>query len=75
MDDKSLMPFGKHKGKTLEDTPAGWLVWFMEQDWAEEKYPELFAYCEEKEEQLRDEAKEYRPDFDSPIDRDGLKDE
>jgi hypothetical protein len=31
LNDKSLMPFGKHKGKAMEDVPAGYLLWYMEQ--------------------------------------------
>jgi len=43
--DNTLMPFGKHRGTPLKDVPAGWLDWFMDQDWAEEKWPRLVEYC------------------------------
>lgn len=28
-DDDSIMPFGKHKGKTLEDVPASYFIWLQ----------------------------------------------
>lgn len=30
MDDNSLMPWGKHKGKKLIDVPASYLLWLYE---------------------------------------------
>lgn len=27
MDDNSIMSFGEHKGKRMEDVPEGWLIW------------------------------------------------
>ncbi len=30
MDDNSIMPFGKHKGKRLVDVPADYLLWCYE---------------------------------------------
>lgn len=56
--DKTIMPFGKHEGLPLESVPASYLVWFYEQDWAEEKYPEIYLYCKEKEFELYDETLE-----------------
>ena len=30
MTDKSIMPFGKHKGKQLDQVPADYLMWLYE---------------------------------------------
>lgn len=30
--DQSLMPFGKHRGKNMEDVPASYLLWLWEED-------------------------------------------
>ena len=29
--DKSIMSFGTHKGKEMQDVPASWLMWFYGQ--------------------------------------------
>lgn len=55
--DKSPMPFGKHKGIPLESVPAGYLLWFAEQQWATE-WPALLEYIGENRERLEDEAEE-----------------
>jgi uncharacterized protein (DUF3820 family) len=31
------MPFGKHKGESLEDIPVEYLDWLIGQDWMDEK--------------------------------------
>ena len=30
MNDNSIMPFGKHKGKKMADVPWGWLIWMYD---------------------------------------------
>lgn len=30
--DKSLIPFGKHKGKCMEDVPASYLLWLWNEN-------------------------------------------
>lgn len=30
MHDKSIMPFGKHKGKHLDQVPAAYLLWLFD---------------------------------------------
>lgn len=32
MNDESLMPFGKFKGKKLEDVPASYLIWLYDEN-------------------------------------------
>lgn len=32
MDDNSIMPFGKHKGKILKDVPDEYLLYIYEED-------------------------------------------
>lgn len=38
------IPFGKYQGKDLDDVPADYLIWCLEQSWFEAKYPELNDY-------------------------------
>lgn len=59
--DNTRMPFGKHAGTPLADVPASYLLWFYEQDWAEERYPDIYNYCKECEEQL---YSDYSTDYD-----------
>ena len=40
-----LMPFGKHKNCQMQDVPVTYLSWFMSQEWAEKKYPDVFLYA------------------------------
>jgi hypothetical protein len=47
MTSKTLMPFGKWKGKPLSDVPRSYLDWLFDQDGAEEKYPDLFTWYAE----------------------------
>ncbi len=30
MDDNSLMPFGKHKGKKMSEVPHGWFIYLYD---------------------------------------------
>mgnify|MGYP001560632121 CR=1 FL=1 len=41
------MPFGKHKGKSLDDIDTGYLDWLIGEEWVEKKFPVLYhAICE-----------------------------
>ena len=42
--DDDIMPFGKYKGKSLDQVPDSYLIWFLKQDWCDE-YPELVEYA------------------------------
>ena len=42
--DQSLMPFGKHKGKKMEDVPANYLLWLWNEDIS---HPDVRAYIAE----------------------------
>ena len=33
---KYVFPFGKHKGKTLEEAPVNYLYWLLDQDWVKD---------------------------------------
>jgi len=37
-----LLPFGKFKGKAIDEVPDSYLTWLLEQDWFEEKFEDLF---------------------------------
>lgn len=75
LSDKDLrMPFGKHKDKLLDEVPVDYLVWCRDQDWLEERYPEVAGYIKrqklsidrEMEEML--ERRKDGPDFDRDYD-------
>ena len=55
MNDNSLMPFGKHKGKKLANVPAQYLLWCLVQGDIKTKYPELIEYIEDNYEILKSE--------------------
>lgn len=44
MDDNSIMPFGKHKGKKMANVPGDYLKWLYKERKA---YGKLKAYIEE----------------------------
>lgn len=44
MTGKDIMTFGKFKGLPLEKVDKGYISWFLQQDWTEEKYPDLFEF-------------------------------
>lgn len=44
LNDDSLMPIGKHKGKQLGKIPNSYWAWFARQPWATQ-YPDLLAYA------------------------------
>lgn len=45
--DKSVMPFGIHKGKQMIDVPADYLIWCQEQDWIKREWPPIYDYIQE----------------------------
>lgn len=40
LDPLFTLPFGKFKGKDIEDLPRSYLEWLTEQEWFWKKYPE-----------------------------------
>lgn len=48
--DKDVMEFGKHKGEKLANVPAGYLLWFWNQN---EKNFALMKYIEQNMEGLK----------------------
>jgi hypothetical protein len=46
--DNDRMPFGCHKGKRMQDVPAGYLDWLLDQPCIEH-YPEVKDYIERNE--------------------------
>lgn len=42
--DEDLMPFGKHKGRKLEDVPASYLLWLWDEGWHARASEPLGAY-------------------------------
>lgn len=58
MNDQSLMPFGKYKGRKMEDVPADYLLWLRDQKCRE---PEVAEYIEENLSALLKECPDYIP--------------
>lgn len=54
--DATVMPWGVHKGSTLKDLPASYLLWLFEQVWIKD-WPGLYLYLKAHEQQLMDERK------------------
>lgn len=61
LNDDSLMPFGKHKGKRLEDVPASYLLWLWDDGWWQRTSEPLGAYIEESFQALLIDAPDYDP--------------
>jgi hypothetical protein len=67
--DQSTMPFGKNKGKTLEDVPASYLIWLA--GGISIKLPNqrttfesaLLVYCKENADVLEQQSKESNYEF------------
>ena len=38
--DPVTLSFGKHRGKVLRDIDPDYFSWFLQQEWAEEKFPD-----------------------------------
>lgn len=50
---ESPCPLGKKwKGLPLKDVEAGFLLWFYDQSWAQEKYPQLYEYVKKEYNEL-----------------------
>ena len=43
MKDKDPMPFGKYKGRRMEDVPAAYLDWLIDQAWID-SWPDVVRY-------------------------------
>lgn len=55
--DATVMPWGKHRGKRLEDVPPDYLLWLYEQTWIKD-WVGLHAYLKKHEDQLMKERVE-----------------
>jgi uncharacterized protein (DUF3820 family) len=53
--DQSIMPFGQHRGKKLEDVPAYYLLWLYHNHYIG---PDLVEYVEDNLDVLQKEVKE-----------------
>lgn len=56
MEDSDLMPFGKYKGKEMEDVPAQYLLWLYSEG-CDNEY--VIDYVEENLDVLRKELREF----------------
>ena len=55
------MPYGKYKGRPMEDVPADYLIWLVDNQRAS---PEVIEYVRENQDVLDKEIKENaKPDF------------
>jgi uncharacterized protein (DUF3820 family) len=44
--DPTIIPFGKHKDEKISDVPVKYLEWLQQQDWMDDKFPELLQEIE-----------------------------
>jgi hypothetical protein len=56
--DDSIMPFGKHKGKTLGEIDASYLLWLADE--AKEPPDFIIAYVKDKRVQLEQEVESHK---------------
>jgi hypothetical protein len=54
MDDKSIMPFGKHKGEKLGNVPSSYLLWIYDNL---DLRDDLKDYIQENYQQIQDDAR------------------
>ncbi len=54
MNDKSIMPFGIHKGKRMANVPAPYLIWLFDND---KCHGELWLYILDNKDDLKEEIK------------------
>lgn len=57
LQDDSPMPYGKYKGLPMEEVPADYLIWLVDNSRAS---PEIIEYVKENREVLDKEIKESR---------------
>ncbi len=58
--DKYALPFGKHKGKVLNEVPAAYLIWCCEQPWFIDGFEDLKEWIEENFEEIEVRMKDER---------------
>jgi len=46
MNDSDRMPFGQFKGRRMDQVPAKYLDWLIDQKWMVGAYPEVKEYIE-----------------------------
>lgn len=61
MTDTDIMPFGKHKGKRMEDVPASYLLWLWDNGLWQEKEKPLHGYIKDSWSALLMDCKDYDP--------------
>jgi len=57
-DDSPCPVKGKHKGVSMKDVSAAYLLWCCDQDWCSWKYPDLTKYVERNRDLLEREVDE-----------------
>ena len=53
-----IMGFGKYKLIDIEDVPASYLLWCLEQEWFEEKYPKHYEWIRKRRRKLEEYVQE-----------------
>ena len=49
----TVMPWGEHEGTKLDDVPASYLLWLLQQRWLAD-WPGLYAYIKANEDTLHE---------------------
>lgn len=55
--DETPMPWGEHKGEKLEDVPAAYFLWLLEQPWISD-WRDLHRYIKKNEDVIRQQVSE-----------------
>ena len=56
------MPFGKHKGQSVDDVPAKYLDWLRDQDFVRTDHPHIWKYITDNEDVIDSEIDEHEDD-------------
>ncbi len=61
MTDTDIMPFGKHKGRRMEDVPASYLLWLWDNGVWQEPHKPIHGYIKDSWSALLMDCKDYIP--------------
>jgi len=66
-EDTTPIPFGKYRGKQLQEVPADYLFFIYDYSWVKDNYPALIVYIDKNRKLLEQEYLEAHPDEEEGI--------